>query len=98
MRGLVKAIELFDLRQPRLIHALAAPVSERAAFGRAARRLGLGQVLLHRPARHELQNDESQQQHAQQRGQHQQQAFGNVGRHGKADGPPQRQALNPSRP
>ena len=45
-------------------------------------RLGLGHVLLHRAARHELDHHESQQQHAQQGGQHEQDAFEDVGEHG----------------
>ena len=51
------------------------------ATARARTGLGLGHVLLDRATRHELDHHESQQQHAQQGGQHEQDALEDVGQH-----------------
>jgi hypothetical protein len=55
----------------------AAPVTQTATFrtGPAGPDLGLGQVLLDRTARDELDHDEGQRQHTEQGRNHQQQAF-----------------------
>ena len=47
--GFVKAVKLPDLRQPRLIHALPAPIAQRTALATARAGPGFGQILLHRP-------------------------------------------------
>jgi len=88
-RGFVEPVELADFGQPLFIHPLRAAVAQplrrhraRAALEARAPRPRLRQILLHRPARHELNDRESHQQHAQQRGQHEQNAFEDVGEHG----------------
>ena len=91
MRGFVKPVKRLDLLNALGVHPLRAPVTQAAALSRSAlagARLGLGQILLHRTARHELDHHKSQQQHAKQRGDHQQQAFKDIAKH---------LAINPSR-
>ena len=84
VRRLVEAIQLLDLFQALGVHALCAAVAQPAAL--CARtpcaRLGLGQVLLHRSAGNELHHGEGKHQHTQKRGQHEQDAFEDVGEHG----------------
>ena len=81
VRGLVKAVQGLDLLQPLRVHALGTPVNRAAFRARACSGTRLRQVLLHRPAGHELDHDESQQQHPEQRRDHQQQALEDVGPH-----------------
>ena len=79
----VKTIQRLDLGDALRVHALRAPVAEPAAFrARAARpRLGFGHVLFDRAARHKLDHRKSEQQDAEQRGQHEQEALEDVGKH-----------------
>jgi hypothetical protein len=87
VRGLVEAVQRLDLLQPLGVHALRAPVAQAPALGTAAHArtgLGFGHVLLHRAAGHKLDHHEGQQQHAQQGGQHEQDALEDVGQHGRA--------------
>ena len=101
-RRLVKAVQRLDLFKPLGVHALAAPVAHGSTFGAVSGTgLGLGQILLHRATGHELDDHKGQQQHAQQRGNHQQNTFENIGKHlrstlvfsrggdGHSSGPPQ---------
>ena len=78
-RRLVEAVQRLDLLDLLRIDTLSAAIGADVAPAGSAP--GLGDVLLHRPARHELRHDEGQDQHAEQRGQHQQDAFGDVGGH-----------------
>ena len=83
----VKAIQSLDLLNALGVHALCAPVAKAAAFGATAAgstRFGFGQVLLNRAARDKLHNGKSDQQHAEQRGDHEQQALKDVDQHQRA--------------
>jgi len=82
-RGLVEAVELADLLKAPLIDPLRAAITQAPTLGHSTSgpRLGFGQVLLHRPARHELDDGKGQQQHAKERGQHEQQALEDIGGH-----------------
>ncbi len=82
-RRFVEAIQRLDLLDTLTVHALPAAVFRStttggfASTGLAA--LKFNQCLLDRTARHELDHGESNSDHAQQRGNHQQQALGNIG-------------------
>src|SRR5439155_15941460 len=79
---LVKAVKRLDLFNALGIHALRAAVAQAAAFRTgAAAGLGLGKVLLDRTTRHKLDHAKGNEQHAEQRGNHQQQAFEDVSQH-----------------
>ena len=90
MGRFVKAIQRLDLLDAFRVYPLAAAVGN--AAGVASRgigpSLGFGQILLNRPTRHKLNHHKSQQQHAQQRGKHQKDAFEDVKRHGLLPCPP----------
>ena len=84
VRGLVETIKLPDFLDALSVHPLPPPVT-RSGHGRplAARvaALQLRHHLLHRPARHELDHHKGDEQDAEQRRDHQQQTFEDVGPH-----------------
>ena len=80
---LVKAIERLDFFQPFRVHPLPAAIAHGCTFCTTARTgLGLCQILLHRATGHKLDDDKGQQQHAQESGNHEQNTFENIGKHG----------------
>ena len=81
MRRFVKAIQRLDLLQPLRVHPLRAPVDRTAFCPGATTGPRLGQILVHRPTRHELDDDKGQQQYAEQRRDHEQQALEDVNPH-----------------
>jgi hypothetical protein len=81
-RRLVETVEGLDLFDALRVHPLPAPVGRGIAASLHAPRFR--QVLLHRPAGHELRHHEGDEQHPEQRGKHQQNALGDVGEHGQA--------------
>ena len=83
MRRFVKPIQSLDLLQPLWVHALRAPVDRTALGPNSPAGPRLCQVLVHRPARHELDHHEGQQQDAEQRRDHQEQALEDVNPHGQ---------------
>ena len=82
VRRLVEAVQRLDLLDAFRVHALVAAVAGAAGLDATPAPLGFGHVLLHRPAGHELDHHEGDQQHAEQGRDHQQQAFEDVGEHG----------------
>ena len=81
--GFVKAIQGLGLLYALGVYALRATVAQATALGTAAAAcFGLGQVLLHRATGHKLDDHKGQQQHPQQSGHHEQQAFEGVQQHG----------------
>ena len=82
--GFVKTIELFDLFNPRRIHALASAVARATgsrALATAVTTLQLCHHLLDWPAWDELDDRKRQQQNAKQGGNHQQQALHDIQKH-----------------
>ena len=92
-RGFVKAVKRADFFDALGVHALAAPVARAtggSALTAAVAALQLRDHLLHRTAGYELDHRKGNQQHAKQRGHHEQQAFDDVAQH--AQGSPRKLA------